>query len=164
MLFSSVHIWASKTRALSHDVQGKILSTGGGVAIAYVFIDLLPKLAKSELILRDAFSGIFPYFERHVYILALAGFLLFFIVDQSHQIFNAKGRFWLSLSSYSLFNFFVGYAVCDKDNPEVQPLILFTIAMALHYFVNDFSLTSEHPKTYGSKGRWILIASLFLDG
>lgn len=161
VLFSFVHLFAAKTRKLSIGLQGKILSTGGGVAIAYVFVDLLPKLAKSELVLQSAFSGIFPYFERHVYVLALAGFLLFFLVDQSRQVFFEKGRFWLSLGSYALFNFFVGYAVCDKNNPEVQPLVLFTIAMGLHYFVNDFSISKEHPKSYGNMARWLLVLSLF---
>ncbi|MCE5294373.1 MAG: hypothetical protein LLF94_07135 [Chlamydiales bacterium] len=160
-LFCLVHLFAEKTRKLPRATQGIILSTGGGVAIAYVFIDLLPKLAKSELVLHDAFGRFFPYFERHVYILALAGFLLFYIVDQSHKAFGQKGSMWLSLCSYALFNFFVGYAVCDKANPEVQPLVLFTIAMGLHYFVNDFSISKEHPNAYGRKARYILMASLF---
>lgn len=159
ILFSLVHIFAVKTRKLPRHVQGTLLSTGGGVAIAYVFVDLLPKLAKSESVLQNVFL---PYFERHVYILALAGFLLFFFVDQSRQVFKEKTRFWFSLSSYALFNFFVGYAVCDKNNPEVKPLVLFTFAMALHYFVNDFSINKEHPHAYDNRARWILIGSLFL--
>ncbi len=159
IIFSLVHFLAIKTRKLSRKVQGTILSTGGGVAISYVFVELLPKLARSEPILQNAF---FPYFERHVYVLALIGFMLFYLVDQSREIFHPKGRFWFSLSSYTLFNFFVGYAVGDKDNPDVQPLILFTIAMALHYFVNDYTLSKEHPNSYGKEGRWVLIASLFL--
>lgn len=75
---------------------------------------------------------------------------------------HGNGRFWLSLLSYSLFNFLVGYAVMDQNDVEVQPLALFTIAIALHYFVNDFSLTQEHGDMYDRVGRWLLIACLFL--
>lgn len=148
-------------QCFSWKIQGKILSLGGGVAISYVFIDLLPKLAKNELVIKEAFSGTLPYFEKHVYIAALFGFLLFFLVDQSRELIQIKGRFWLSMSSYALFNFFMGYAVGDPANTEVQPLALFTLAMALHYFVNDFTMSREHPQTYDAKARWILIACLF---
>lgn len=162
LIFAGVHLWAKKMQGINRQIHGKFLSAGGGIAIAYVFIDLLPKLGKSDLIVRQSLSGIFPYFERHVYIMSLAGFLLFFLVDKSHFMFQKSGRFWLSLSSYSLFNFLVGYAVADKNNPEVRPLLLFTIAMALHYFANDFSLSKAQGKDYIQYGRWLLIASLFL--
>ena len=81
----------------------------------------------------------FPYFERHVYIMALIGFLLFFVVDRAQKPIPTRGAFWFSLFSYSLFNFLIGYSVADKNNPEVQPLTLFTVAIALHYFTNDYS-------------------------
>jgi len=162
IIFALVHLWADKTRKLNAITHSRFLSAGGGVAIAYVFVDLLPKLAKSDLIVRAALSGMFPYFERHVYVMALVGFLLFFVVGRSPTLLKEKGSFWLSLGSYALFNFLVGYAVVDKDNPEVRPLALFTFAMALHYFSNDFSLTEVHGNEYRRFGKWLLIASLFL--
>ena len=162
ILFAVVHLFASYTRGWDRISHGRFLSFGGGVAIAYVFVDLLPKLAKSDLIVQQALSGIFPYFERHVYVMALVGFLLFFVVGRCQAIVPKRTGFWLSLVSYALFNFLVGYAVVDKDDPEVQPLFLFTFAMALHYFANDFSLNKAHGKEYSETGKWVLIASLFL--
>lgn len=162
MVFAWVHIASKMAYKLDRLMHGKLLSAGGGVAIAYVFIDLLPKLGKSDQAIHQLISKVFPFVEKHVYLMALAGFLLFFIVAQSHTFLEGKGRFYLSLSSYALFNFFVGYAVVDQNNIEVQPLLLFTIAIALHYFVNDFSLTQEHGDVYDRIGRWILIACLFL--
>ena len=163
LIFSAVHLFAEKLRDISMSHGSRIYSTGSGVAIAYIFIDLLPKLSHTDAIVKDALWQFFPYFERHVYVMALAGFLLFFVVDRSEGLLG-KGRayFLLSLSSYSLFNFLVGYAVVDKTNPEVQPIILFTFAMALHYFMNDFTLSQAHGNLYNRIGRWILIASLFL--
>lgn len=161
-LFALVHLWAEKARKLDMISHGRLLSAGGGIAIAYVFVDLLPKLSQSDLIVTKALDGIFPYFEKHVYVLALLGFLLFFFINQSTSIWKKKTSFWCSLASYSLFNFLVGYAVVDKDNPEVQPLVLFTIAIGLHYFVNDYSLSESYGKMYRQTGKWILIASLYL--
>lgn len=161
-LFSLVHLLAEKTRQVETITHGRFLSFGGGVAIAYVFVDLLPKLCKNNLVVQKAFSGIIPYAERHVYVVALAGFLLFFFINKTHSLKLRNHTFWLSMSSYALFNFLVGYAVVDKDNPEVQPLALFTFAMALHYFTNDYTLCKMHGHAYEQKGRWFLIASLFL--
>ncbi len=161
-MFASVHIFAQKTAQLNPSSQARLLSFGGGVAIAYVFIDLLPKLAKSDLLVRALLQGFFPYFERHVYILALAGFLLFYLVERSSSFDSKKASFWLSFGSCALFNFLIGYAVADKNNPEVRPLVLFTCAIALHYFTIDYSFNKSHPLEYQEFGKWLLIAALFL--
>lgn len=161
VIFAFVHLWATKTNKLDKIMHGRLLSFGGGVSIAYVFIDLLPKLSKKDILIHDAFTGI-SFLEKHAYIFALAGFLLFFSIDRAHTFLKKNESFWISLCSYALFNFLVGYAVVDKNDPEVQPLALFTFAMALHYFVNDFSINKEHFVEYNRYGKWVLIVSLFL--
>ena len=161
IIFILVHFYAKKMNKLGATQHRWFLSIGGGVAIAYVFVDLLPKLGKSELIVKELFQGVFPYAERHVFVVALIGFLLFFLLDRSKSILSKKGTFWFSLVSYALFNFFVGYAVVDENDPEVQPLALFTIAVALHYFTNDYALYKTHGSEYSEKIKWFLIFSLF---
>lgn len=163
IIFSLVHLFANLARKLDTNFHRRFLSIGSGIAIAYVFIDILPKLSKHEPMVNQAIWRFFPYFEKHVYIMALMGFLLFFIVDRSATVLkHYPSRFYLSLSSYILLNILIGYAVADIDNPEVRPLILFTIAMALHYFVNDYSLTENFKAQYDHFAKWMLIAALFL--
>ena len=161
-VFASVHLWAGRLTRLNNDFQARFLSIGGGIAISYVFLDLLSKLCAGDLVVRKALTGVFPFAERHVYIMALLGFLLFFIVDRFEGGTWKRVSTALSITSYSLFNFFVGYAVTYKDDPDIQPLALFTFAMALHYFTNDYTLTRDHPDMYRKEGRWILIGSLFM--
>lgn len=162
LLLASVHLFASKMQLVDKFLHGRFLSIGGGIAIAYVFVDLLPKLSESDRLVRHLLSGIFPFIERHVYVLALCGFLLFFIVDRSKSFVWKNAAYELSLGSYSLFNFFIGYAIAYKDDPSIQPLALFTFAMALHYFTNDYTLTKEHVTAYKEYGKWMLISSLVL--
>lgn len=153
VLFALVHLYANKTRFINKNLQGQFLSFGSGVALAYIFIDLLPKLSRNENLVKGSLENLFPYFEHHVYIMALLGFLLFFIVDRSQNLLNKQSAYFtLSLGSYALFNFLIGYAVVDKDNPEVQPLLLFTFAIGLHYFMNDYSLTQAHGSQYDRFG------------
>jgi len=163
-IFSLVHLYAEKTRRLDIITHGRFLSFCGGVAIAYVFVDLLPKLGKYSLVIQHAFSGIIPYAERHAYVAALAGFLLFFYVYKVHSHEHRKKSYRLAILSYALFNFLVGYTIVDEHDPEVQPLALFTFAMALHYFTNDYTLCKKHGQAYELRGRWLLVASLFLGG
>lgn len=160
LILASVHFFAAKMQFVNTLVHGRFLSIGGGIAIAYVFVDLLPNLSESDKLIRQWLSGIFPYFERHVYILALCGFLLFFITDRSKSFVWEDTAHWLSLGSYSLFNFFIGYAIAFKDDPTIQPLALFTFAMALHYFTNDYTLIKEDAIAFKDYGKWILIGSL----
>jgi hypothetical protein len=169
MLFALVHLFAERARCFAFTSQARFLSLGSGVAIAYVFIDLLPKLGRSSALIQQMFKGILPFAERHVFIMALLGFLLFFIVDRTSSVLlGSKRAHGLSpvhcsvLGSYALFNFFVGYAVVDPHDPEVQPLALFTFAMGLHYFVNDYSLSRAYGDEYDAFARWLLVASLLL--
>jgi hypothetical protein len=162
VIFALVHVFAEKTRSIDTIIHGRFLSICGGVAISYVFIDILPKLCISDIIVKKALSGIFPYIEYHVYIMALTGFLLFFIVGRSHTFLEDNGRYYLSLTSYACFNFFVAYSVADPNNPDVRPLSLFKIAMGLHYFTNDYALNQSHEIVYDRYGKWILVYSLFL--
>ena len=163
LIFAFVHLCADRIRRYNVTFHRKILYAGAGVAISYVFLDILPKISKNDPIVTKALQSLFPYIERHAYLTALAGFLLFFIVDRSKKIIQNRSTFyWLSLSSYALLNFMIGYAIVDKNNPEVRPLAFFTFAIALHFFMNDYSLTENHGDLYRKKGRWILISCLFL--
>jgi hypothetical protein len=162
IIFSLVHLFADRARRLNFNLQSHFLSTGSGVALAYIFIDLLPKLSKNENAVSGELKRIFPYFEHHVYVMALIGFLLFFTVDRSQALLRKQSVYFvLSLCSYALLNFLIGYAIVDKDDPEVRPLALFTFAISLHYFLNDYSLTDAHGEQYDKFAKWILIASLF---
>jgi len=163
IIFSLIHLWAEKIQTMTTLSQARFLSFGGGVAIAYVFIDLLPKLAKSNDFVEKSF-GTFFFLERHVFIMALMGFLLFFTIERIPALVEKKWTQWLPIASYALFNFFVGYAVVDKNNPEVRPLLFFTFAFALHYFTNDYSLSEKQGLLYEQIGRWLLIFALILGG
>lgn len=131
--------------------QAKILSFGGGVAIAFIFVDLLPKFCINDQVVQS--SGLFPFLERHVYILALIGFLISYLVEK-------KRSESFSLISYLIFNFLIGYAISDKNDPDVRPLALFTIAIGLHYFTTDFAMRERQPIKYHNLIRWAAAFSL----
>ncbi len=127
----------------SRKMHSIIFSIGNGIALSYVFLDVLPKLAQSDRIVSRTLQGILPYVERHAYVMALFGFLFFYFVQKQERSGVRKKHtnplISLTCLSYSLFQFLVGYAVADKNDPEVQPLILFTLSISLHFFTSDYT-------------------------
>lgn len=163
LIFCLVHLFAEKIRQFSLEFQGRLLSIGGGIAISYIFVDLLPKLSSYKAAQDSLVWVLIPYFEKHAYLMALIGFLLFYTVDRAQFLVKTQSAYYyLSISAYILFNFFVGNAIADRNNPEVQPLLLFTLAMSLHYLMNDYSLCSSHGDLYRNIGKKFLIMALFL--
>lgn len=130
----AIHLFANRAKVLGWVWHGRFLSFASGISFAYVFVDLLPSLEKGEPALKRTFDHFVPYLDRHTYLIALLGILFYYGV-QSQE--SKKKTPWLSVSGYILFNFFIGSSLADSANPEIRPLTLFTIAIAMHYFVRD---------------------------
>ena len=134
LVLAAIHIFANRAKVLGWVWNKKFLSFASGISFAYVFVDLLPALEKGDPILKHTFENIIPYIDRHSYLIALLGILFYYGV-QVHG--SAKKNRWLSLSGYLVFNFLVGVSLSDSSNPEIQPILLYTIAIGMHYFVRD---------------------------
>jgi hypothetical protein len=47
-----------------------------------------------------------------------------------------------------------------REESDLLDLLLYVIAMALHFLVNDYSLWEDHKHAYSRVGRWILSAAV----
>lgn len=157
---SGVHFFANEAKLSRWIWHGSFLSFAAGLSFAYVFVDLLPALEKGQPILKQIFDPLVPYLDKHAYVIALLGVLFYYGIHTKSATSTNCG-FWLSLSGYILFNFFVGASLSDSTNPDIQPLLLFTIAMGMHYFVRDHTASQEDPGLYTHQVRWCLVAALF---
>lgn len=158
--FVYIHLFANDANVLGWIWHARFLSFAGGVSFAYVFVDLLPTLEKGQPILKLAIDPIVPYLDRHSYLIALFG-VLFFYGLQGYKG-PSTSSYWAAMSGYSLFNFFIGASMSDINNPDIQPLSLFAIAIGLHYFVHDHNLREDHTELYDQYGRWVLASALIL--
>lgn len=161
LVLAAVHLFANQSKVLGWLWHGRFLSFAAGISFAYVFVDLLPTLEKGQPVLKRTFEEIVPYFDRHAYLIALLG-VLFFYGIQTFSSGHSGRAFWWSLSGYLFFNFLVGASLSDSNNPDIQPVALFTVAMGMHYFVRDHSATLDDPSLYTRSARWCLVASLFV--
>jgi hypothetical protein len=156
-----IHLFANKAKVLGWVWHGRFLSFASGISFAYVFVDLLPTLETSQPVLQHTFEQTFPYLNRHTYLIALFGVLFYYGIDAHTQKNRAQG-FWIAMSGYFLFNFFVGASLSDSSNPDIQPIILFTLAIGMHYFVHDHNANVDATYLYQHFGRWLLVIGLVL--
>jgi len=156
LFLASVHLWAVKDTI--NIWRKKLFSFAGGISVAYVFVDLLPKLSRGQTIW-TATNPNLPFLEKHVYFLALLGVLFFFGIEHI-KLKHTSRSFWTNSFGNIIFNILIGYALSNPSDPEVQPFVLFTIAVSLHQWVRDHILCSKDTKIFKSLGRYILVLAL----
>jgi hypothetical protein len=99
LLLAAVHVLTPGMRFLGGTPRSVWLSVAGGVAVAYVFVHLLPELAEGQRHVSAALAGHalagaagarestsvdapIRFAERHVYLIALGGLALFYGLDK----------------------------------------------------------------------------------
>jgi uncharacterized membrane protein YeiH len=60
------------------------------------------------------------------------------------------------MASFGTYNVLIGYLLADR----AEGAFAFWLAMALHFFVNDYGLRQHHRWQYGHVGRWLLAAAV----
>lgn len=169
-----VHLFASRLRFLSEIPRSRWLSFSSGVSVAYVFVHVLPDLNEAQKTIQENINVGLAFLEHHVYLLALLGMTVFYglerVAKRSRQENRDAGRgdvtsarvFKLHMASFSIYNALIGYLLLHREVEGWSGLLFFTIAMALHFVVNDYGLRENHKKNYDRVGRWILAAAIMV--
>ena len=58
-----------------------------------------------------------------------------------------------------MFNLVIGYLLLHREDPSLEGLLTYSVAMAMHFFVSDQSLRVEFRPAYDRAGRWLLAAA-----
>jgi hypothetical protein len=147
------------------------LSFAGGVSVAYVFMHLLPELAEHQETFRrtaEQEGGPLERIEQHTYLIALAGLAAFYGLDRfarSSALDEARagrerkptrGTFWVHLGSFAVYNVLIGYLLLHREEEDLRGLLIYAVAMGLHFIVNDQGLREHHGELYDREGRWVL--------
>lgn len=173
LLLAFTHILACRLKFLDTKPRSRWLSIGSGVSVAYIFVHVLPDLSGAQEEFTNKIT-ILSAVEHHVYVVALIGMLAFYGLERAAKVSRRESReagegdatqpgiFWLHMASFGLYNALIGYLLTHREEPGMYSLIVYVVAMALHFIVNDFSLSEDHKWAYRRQGRWILSASVVL--
>ncbi len=164
---AAVHLFAGRLWFLDGVPRSRALSFAGGVSVAYVFVHLFPEVQEAGATIHESEFGPLALFaEHHVYLVSLAGFVLFYGLERFAQR-SGRGAedpdvFWLHAGSFGAYNALVGYLLLHREEAGVVSLLLFFVAMALHFVVNDHGLREHHGTLYRRRGRWLLAAAVLV--
>jgi len=167
MLFHYLSPW------FAHHLPGNgrgFVSFAGGVAVAYVFLHMMPDLVEYNkpigrfLITNDWLT---PFTELLIYIVALLGFLIYYGFDLLAERYSEKGHndegvYGLHLIMFCLYNFLITYTMSLRAYSSLTATVLFTFAMALHFVLTDRKFCRLYNQRFNHRGRFILISALFV--
>ncbi len=180
LAFALVHLFGGRLTFLSYVPRSRWLSMAGGVAVAYVFVHLLPELGEHQEAFEEemaAGGGGLGFVEEHVYLIALLGLAAFYGLERAAKSSARRRRrqrasgaseerhadeqrvFALHIASYAVYNALVGYLLLHREDPGLQGFVFYSAAMALHFLVNDRGLEHDHGRLYRAYGRWLLAAA-----
>ena len=169
-----VHGFATRLPIFSLIPRFRWTSFAGGVSLSYVFLEIFPELSHAQEELQHSDILMVKYLEKHVYIMALLGLLVFYVLNflalrtespkqsKSEIADNSSTVFWIHISAFSLLNVIFGYLLQNLSEHSLIACILFFIAVALHFFIVDDNLREHHKSLYDRFGRWVLVGAIVL--
>lgn len=164
-----VHLFSAHLLVAGAIPRSRWLSLSGGVSVGYVFVHLLPEVQAVHLFV-DRSDTVLAAIEGHVYVIALLGFTTFYGLERYVRC-NAEGSdqtdpgnraFHLHVGSFAVYNALVGWLLLEKVEYGVAGLAAFSVALGLHFVVNDYGLRERHGAAYHRYGRWVLAAAVLL--
>lgn len=168
VLLGIIPIIAGKFRFLDVIPRSRWLSLAGGVAVAYIFMHLIPELSHHQSLVTGLGHEYKLLATRTIYLIALLGLVVFYGLErdakrsrrqqqEAHNEDIASPKvFRLHMISFSIYNAIIGYLLVHREVPGLRSLLLFTLAMGLHFFTNDYGLRQDFKELYHRYGRWVL--------
>jgi hypothetical protein len=159
------------------------MSAAGGGSVAFIFVELLPKLSAAQASLTNSVDrGILSYLNHHSSLLALVGLLVFWAFER--LVFVLVSRLVRSLEDspgaararssapawspllyaqtflFSAYAMLVGYLIVETSVNDYRTVALYGLAMALHFLAMGLGLKHQIGDAYNRVERWLLAAGL----
>jgi len=179
LLLAAAHLFAPRLRFLTLVPRSRWLSVAGGVSVAYVFVHLLPELAEGQAAV-DGEGGaerskpLLGFLEHHVYLVGLIGLAVFYGVEKHSLCSRQRNKqrtgedrtnqdaLWLSIASFAVYNAVIGYLLLRSDLRDLTQLVLYAVALGVHFVINDLALSEHHRDAYQRVARWVLVAAILI--
>lgn len=171
LVLMTTHLFSHRIYRFSANHKNRMISFFGGIAVAYVFLELLPRLEATHIHLETVFGDL-PAFLDTIAVpsLALIGFLIFFglehlaIRSRRSEREKMQGDYDSTIASVPtfiahlavlvFFNLVIGYVLRFEVEIGVLPLLLYTSALSLHFIILDNTMESHYKRLYLKYGRY----------
>jgi len=150
--FALVHLHGTRFSAVLERDKSKAGALGGGVAVSFVFLELMPELDDGHELVGEL-----------IYFVVLGGFVLVYGLNHlAHRKSVTPTHFFsIQLGVAVLYNWLLVYSF--PYSGDIQDLTTIVL-LVIHLYFFDHSLRSSAPASYDRWGRWILALSSLLGG
>jgi len=170
-LLMIVHILVGHLHFLE---QERWRSVGAGIAMSYVFLDILPHLSSKQYLLEDTIgTGFGVFIQHHAYLFSLAGFVLFFglvgveqrlrtsqtVMVEPGEPHSAVKVLGMAIAAYC---FLIGYLIGEQPDHRYEPVIILALAMTIHMAGVNHTVRDNYPRFYDQVIRYVLAATTFV--
>jgi hypothetical protein len=163
-----VFLLSNYCRRFTLKIKQRWQALSAGVAVAYVFVNVIPELEEHRPTVAGSATGTLLDAERRIYLWTLAGFVTFVGLTRiqgssspnASRPARAKLPFWGQMTGYSLYTMLIGYLLVHREDPSLLSLGLFVFAMGVHLFMVDIELVEHFGPLYQPRGKILLMASV----
>ena len=169
-----VHLFVHRLGFL-HGSRSIWLDIFAGVALGYLFVDILPHLATYQRKFAEATDGgLLGFLEHHAYLVTMAGFLLYLAIALSSNriranqppgavtLANLPVTVLIAASSMVVYAFLIGYMLSEQPTHRSVAGIGFAIAMAAHFIGLDHFYRDLQPRLYDTPLRYFLAGAIYI--
>jgi hypothetical protein len=168
LLLASAFVLSRYCLRFTLQIERRWHALSAGVAVAYVFVSVMPELEEHRPTVAASAIGILLDIEKRIYLWALAGFMAFSGLSRLRSAPAGGPRKLALLYSgtivgYALYVLLIGYLLVRREDTSVLSLILYVFAIGLHLFMMDGELAEQFERRYQASGR-VLLACCVLIG
>jgi hypothetical protein len=171
LVLAALHLAAPHIRKLPFVPEQFTASFAGGLAVAYVFLHLLPEIATGNEAVGEALSDVLeptPLLELGIFFVTLTGFTVFYGLERLARRRGSDGRgsggspavYWVHIAFFLTYNGLITYTLALRVRTGLLFALLFTVAMALHFVLTDRGLQEHYPHRFRATGRILLAGAL----
>ncbi|BDI62014.1 hypothetical protein [Qipengyuania nanhaisediminis] len=169
--FAAIQLSIGRFHMLEHRPRNIWLSLGGGIAVAYVFLHILPELSHHQRAFVENIGTAFIGHELFVFALALTGLLAFYLLDRWAIEHAAKAEggdehaaerriAQIHTASFTAYSAMIGYLLARGEPGTGWALATFAAAIAVHILVTGHAVRRAAPERFDSRGRWLLASGM----
>jgi fluoride ion exporter CrcB/FEX len=164
---AAVHVLGSRIGGFLGRSADATDSVAGGLATAYVFLNVLPRLAEGNDAVARQLDDVLdqtPLVQLAVFFVALFGFVTFYLLERlarEHRHSSERIRaivFVPYVGAFSLYSALIVYTIPLKLRSGLMVGLLFSVVIALHLVMTDRVLREHFPHHHAGLGRPLLAA------
>jgi hypothetical protein len=177
VVLASVFVIGKWFRISDESRSRRWITASAGASVAYIWLHVLPEMSEAQHTFTRLTEGArLPMPEFRIYMSGLLGFVVFFGLERMTWFSRANPTgqgaearrddfvYRLNLAGFLAYAALVSYLMVRDAKYGALSLLLYLIAMGLHFVVVDHSLREQHGDAYDRRGRWLLALMVLLGG